>query len=109
MPASHSIREDVLSKLQAHLPELRDRYHIEIIGIFGSVARGDDTPDSDVDIFYRIVSGKEDYNIYLDLYDYLEILFSRKVDLVPLDNMQPYFKKYVEPDMIYARAKAAQV
>ena len=35
-----SIRKPVLTKLEAHLPELQDRFGIEKIGIFGSVARG---------------------------------------------------------------------
>lgn len=38
MTAYVSIREEVLEKLQSHLPELQKRFGIETIGIFGSVA-----------------------------------------------------------------------
>ncbi len=52
MTESQSIKEDVLAKLKVHLPELRERFGIETIGIFGSVSRGEDRPESDVDVLY---------------------------------------------------------
>lgn len=53
MPEYTSIKEDVLKKLEANLPEMRERFGIETIGIFGSVSRGEDTPRSDIDILYK--------------------------------------------------------
>lgn len=53
MAEYQSIKSDVLSKLEAHLPEIRERFGIETLGLFGSVSRGEDTSDSDVDILYR--------------------------------------------------------
>lgn len=53
MPEYTSIKEDVLKKLEANLPEMRERFGIETIGIFGSVSRGEDTPRSDIDSLYK--------------------------------------------------------
>lgn len=53
MPEYTSIKEDVLKKLEANLPEMRERFGIETIGIFGSVSRGEDTPRSAIDILYK--------------------------------------------------------
>ncbi len=47
-----SIRDDVFRKLERELPYLQKEFDIETIGIFGSVSRGEDTPESDVDVFY---------------------------------------------------------
>lgn len=96
-----SIKEDVLKKLEVNLPEIRERFGIETIGIFGSVARGEDTPESDVDVLYRFYPNRIDYFAFLDLADYLKDLFGRKVDLVSLDDLRPLFRKYAEPDMIF--------
>lgn len=53
-----SIKEDVLRKIEANFPEIRECFGIETLGIFGSVARGEDTPESDVDVLYTYQEGK---------------------------------------------------
>ena len=53
-----SIKEDVLAKLKENLPEIRERFFVDIIGIFGSVSRGEDTAESDVDVLYTFSEGK---------------------------------------------------
>jgi uncharacterized protein len=42
--------DDILRKLKAVEPELRRRYPIRALGVFGSYARGEQRPDSDVDV-----------------------------------------------------------
>ena len=42
--------EDIRAILRLHSPELCEQFHISSIAVFGSVARGDQTPSSDVDI-----------------------------------------------------------
>ena len=95
-----SIKEDILSKLKENLPEIRERFFIDTLGIFGSVSWGEDTAESDVDVLYRFLEGGCSYDAFLDLADYLEELFQRKVDLVSLDFIDQYVKPYVEKDMI---------
>ena len=95
-----SIKKDVLLKLEEHLPEIRDRFGIETLGIFGSVARGEDTPESDVDIFYKFDPERISYASYLDFYDFLENLLERKIELVALDSMPGRFRKAIDEDMI---------
>ena len=105
-----SIKEDVLKKLESKFPELRNRFSVEVIGIFGSVSRGEDTADSDIDVIYNFEKGKGSYDTLLDLADYLEDLFQRKVDLVSLSYLSPHVKPYVEPEMIlFNSAEAASV
>lgn len=45
-----SIRSQVLATLAGHLPALRTSFGVASISLFGSVARSDDRPDSDVDL-----------------------------------------------------------
>lgn len=74
-------RETVLERLRAALPSLRERYAIDSLSLFGSVARGDDGPDSDVDL---TVSFREtpDLWAFIDLKDDLAAIVGRRVDLV---------------------------
>ncbi|MDO5846145.1 MAG: nucleotidyltransferase family protein [Methanocorpusculum sp.] len=95
-----SIKEDVLKKLEANLLEIRERFGIERIGIFGSVARGDDTPDSDVDILISFKEGQVIFANLVSLGDYLEELFGRSVDVLTEDGISKYMRPYIEPEVI---------
>lgn len=95
-----SIRDEVLRKLERELPYLQKEFDIETIGIFGSVSRGEDTPDSDVDVLYTFKHGAIGIRKFLDLADFLEDLFGRKVELVSEKYLSPYIRPYVEADVI---------
>ena len=95
-----SIKDDVLKKLEENLSEIRERFGIETIGLFGSVSRGEDTPDSDVDILYTFRKGESTLSNLLNLGEYLESLFSRKVDLVAKDWISPYIRSEIIAEVI---------
>lgn len=95
-----SIKEEVLKKLEANLPEIRERFGIETIGIFGSVSRGEDLPSSDVDVLYTFRPGELTLANLVNLGDYLEELFGRKVDLVAERALSPYIRSEVMAGVI---------
>ena len=101
MPAYVSIKEEVFSKLVANLPEIRERFGIETIGIFGSVARGEDTPESDIDVMISFLPFRTNYHNLLGLNHFLMDLFGRNVDVVTINGISPYIKPYVESDIIW--------
>jgi predicted nucleotidyltransferase len=70
--------------LHDQIAELCRRYGIVELSVFGSVARGEDHPDSDVDLLY--VSAPDSTSSLWELWelrDELAQLLGRKVDLVP--------------------------
>lgn len=102
-----SIKDDVLRKLEEHMPVIRERFGIETIGIFGSVSRGEDTKDSDIDILYKYSTPLVTLNQLMGLKEYLEDLFGREVDLVGLKWIEPSIRPYIEADMILFGMEAA--
>ncbi|HJJ31112.1 MAG TPA: nucleotidyltransferase family protein [Methanocorpusculum sp.] len=103
-----SIRKPVMEKLEANLPELQRRFGVADIAVFGSVARGEDTADSDVDILYRFADDNQVTTaLFFEFAAYLETLFGRKTDLVSFDYIDPYIRPYVEKDMLICGAKPA--
>ena len=106
MPPYSSIKQDVLAKLEKHLPEIQERFGIETIGIFGSVSRGEDTPDSDIDILYTFQPGKATLANLTGLHDHLEQLFNRKIDLVSRKWISPILRPTIEQDAIICSTKA---
>ena len=79
--------------------ELRRKYKISRIGIFGSFSRNEATKESDVDI---LVEFSEPIGLdFVLLAEELEFLLGNKVDLVSSKAVKPRLKKYIEEDLIY--------
>jgi predicted nucleotidyltransferase len=81
---------------------LRQHYSVTRIGIFGSFVRGEERPESDVDILVEFKEGQETFDNYVDLKFYLEDLFQRKVDLVISDTLKPRLRDPVLTEVVYA-------
>lgn len=92
-----SIKEEVLRKLEEHLPEIRERFFIETLG---SVSRGEDAPESDVDVLYDFRDGKGNMHTFSDFTQYIEELLGRDADFVSLKWISPRLRSYIEKDMI---------
>lgn len=95
-----SIKDDVLKKLEEHLLEIQERFGIEYLGLFGSVARGEDTIDSDIDILYAFYPDRISYDALFSLHEYLEGLLDRRIELVSEKCMTPQLRRFVETDVI---------
>lgn len=91
-------REEVLITLRKHKPELQKKYPLANIELFGSYARNEQTPESDVDI---MVEFNEPVGIeFVDLLIDLETILGRPVDLITKKSLRPRLKPYIEPDLI---------
>jgi hypothetical protein len=73
--------EEIKTILQQHKEELRAKYKVREIGVFGSYVRGQQKKQSDIDILveFEVVPGLLKF---IELEDYLSELLGIKVDLV---------------------------
>lgn len=87
----------VLETLQNNLPTLKAKYPLLSLGIFGSYSRGEETPNSDLDVFYEALP-----NTFLNLYSYIDL----KNDLAELTHLKIDLvnKKYINP-VVWLKAK----
>ena len=95
-------RQEILATLRENQTALRAR-GVSHAALFGSRARGDNRPDSDIDIMIEVdpAAGIGVYE-YVALKDYIAALFDRPVDVVNRDGLKPYVKPAVTTDAIYA-------
>jgi predicted nucleotidyltransferase len=95
-------RNNILALLDGFLPYATSRYGITRLGVFGSVARGEQTDDSDVDICYE---GRALSLLTMDLLQReLEELLGCKVDTVRVrDNMNPILRDRIRKEGVYVR------
>ena len=91
-----------LALLRQSEPELKKRFGVAKIGIFGSYVRGEERPDSDVDVLVMFRKGEETFDNYMDCKFFLEDLFNRKVDLVMKGAIKKRLKPYIVREVVYA-------
>lgn len=73
--------DDVTSILEDHQDELRERFGVRILSVFGSAARGELSSGSDVDLYVEF-DGTTTFDRFMGLKLFLEDLLDRPVDLV---------------------------
>ncbi len=74
------------------------QYGVSYAAVFGSVARGEDRPESDVDILVRL--GRPTGMVgYMRLIENLEAALKRKVDLVTEQSLNEHLQPYVTRDL----------
>lgn len=95
---------DYLDTIRVHYDELRDVYHIQRIGIFGSTARGEQTPTSDVDVLVSFSDPPSMFR-FLELERRLSELLKRPVDLVSERALKPRLRESILEDVIYAETE----
>ncbi len=71
---------------------------VAMLGIFGSVARGEDTPNSDVDLLVRL-SKPVGFAEFIALEDTFKEIFGRNVDLATESSLHPLIRKNVLADL----------
>ena len=101
-------QKDIAMKTTAEIIEiLRDykarsaeKYGIETLGLFGSVARGEQNEKSDIDVFIRLK--KPDFFVRMAIKEELEHLFHTEIDLVPIfETMRMLLRNNIKQDAIY--------
>ena len=86
--------ESVLNRLRATC----QAKNIAMLGIFGSVARGEDTPNSDVDLLVRL-NKPVGFVEFIALEDTFKEILGRNVDLATESSLHPLIRKNVLADL----------
>jgi predicted nucleotidyltransferase len=90
---------EIKKVLEQLKPELARKFHVQTIGLFGSIVRDDYSLSSDIDI---IVDFDRPIGIeFVDLADYMEKRLQKKVDLVSRQGVKDKYFKAIEREIIY--------
>ncbi len=90
---------NLLTQKREEIISLAAKYDAVNVRIFGSVARGDDRPDSDIDF---LVDVQRQWSLFdhIGLMQDLEDLLGRKVDLLPADNIRDFCRDRILTEAI---------
>jgi predicted nucleotidyltransferase len=92
--------EAILQTLRAHLPELRERYHVKSLGVFGSYVYGAQRKRSDVDILVEFEEVPTLFSLAA-LQRELSYLVGVKVDLVMRSTLKPAIGQRILSEVVY--------
>ena len=94
------VLQDCIEKLSAFKREFGRQYGITKLGIFGSVARQENTEDSDIDIVVEVE--KPTLSLMYELREMLKSIFKCEVDLVRFrSTLRPLVRSNILNDVVY--------
>jgi hypothetical protein len=101
------MNKEVMNKISLIKNKYKDEGFI-ILGVFGSYARGEETPESDIDIlyemtdnFYKKYPGWSVFPVIEDINKDIEKTLGKKIDLTDKNALRNTGKKYILPEVKY--------
>jgi uncharacterized protein len=95
-------RKEIIARLKENEGALR-RQGVAHVALFGSRARGDNRPDSDIDIMIEIAPEfPMDVFQYIDIVHSIEDMFPLRVDVSNREVQRPHVRPSAEREAIYA-------
>jgi predicted nucleotidyltransferase len=95
-----SSRQHILASLKNLKKEVAKEYSVKTIGVFGSVARDEQTGQSDIDLLVEF-SKPVGFITFMRLENFLSERLGNKVDLVTSDSLKPVIRQDVLSEVIY--------
>ncbi|MGA9100116.1 MAG: nucleotidyltransferase family protein [Methanotrichaceae archaeon] len=90
----------VIDILRSHEQEIKERFAVKRIGLFGSFVRGEETETSDIDILVEFEDPT--FRNFMNLAFFLEDLFGRRVDLLTPEGISQRIRPFVEKEVVWA-------
>ncbi len=93
-------KQEIFQRLRESQSLLKD-FGAKRVGLFGSFARGTQSPTSDVDILIEFEEGQKSFDHFINLALILEDLLQRKVELVTPASLSPHIGPHILSEVDY--------
>lgn len=92
--------DEIRAIIEANRADLRNRFMVGSIGVFGSCVRGEQSEGSDIDVLVEF-DGDVSMFEFMDLQEHLAALLGARVDLVTKNALKPYIGKRILEEVQY--------
>jgi uncharacterized protein len=92
--------QETVEMLSARMPEIRTRFSVRELAIFGSVARNEARSESNVDVLVEFTD-RPTFDNYMGLKLHLEELFAANVDLAIRSDLRPSLRPRIEQEAVH--------
>jgi hypothetical protein len=93
-------RASIIDRIRRHQIEIQSRFGVSSISLFGSAARDEVRPDSDIDVLVDFEGGPT-FDRYFGLKFFLEDALGRSVDLVTPPMLKPRLRKNIAAELVH--------
>lgn len=94
-------KQDIFSLLEQNRSRLK-ALGVEKIGLFGSFLRGEQQPDSDIDLLVQFEPGQKTFDNFMELSFFLEEVLQHRTELVTVESLSPYLGPHILREVEYA-------
>jgi uncharacterized protein len=98
-------KQDIMNVLDQNRSRLRS-LGVRRIGLFGSFVRGEQRPDSDIDLLVEFDPGQKTFDTFMDLSLYLEEILQHSIELITVESLSPYIGPHILKEVEYAALAA---
>jgi predicted nucleotidyltransferase len=96
-------REAILDFIRQNREYLSTHFHVRKIGLFGSFARGEQRPESDIDLIVEFEENTPDlFELKNELREFFGKRFHRKVNVARENYLKPYVRERVLSEVVYS-------
>ena len=93
-------KSNIMALLKRNQARIR-AFGVKRIGLFGSFAREEQGPDSDLDLLVEFSPGHKTFDNFMHLSFFLNDLFQRRVELVTQESLSPYIGPHIASEVEY--------
>jgi len=93
-------KENVLELIRSNQDKIRS-YGVRKLGLFGSFVRGEQKPESDIDLLVEFQQDKKSFDNFIQLAFFLEEILERRVELITIDALSPYIGPHIIKEVEY--------
>jgi uncharacterized protein len=95
-------KENILDFIQRNREYLSAHFHVRKIGLFGSFARGEQRPESDIDLVVEFEENTPDlFDLKAELREYFGRRFHREVDVAREKYLKSYARDEIFSEVVY--------
>lgn len=94
-------KKGIIFYLKRNKQFFKEKFGITHIGVFGSVVRGEQNTQSDIDIIIEMEKDKKDIHNFLNFKRFLESQLGVEIDMGLENNIKPLIKEEIETEVIY--------
>ena len=96
-------KDQILTFLSQNKKLFHDKFHIVRIGLFGSYARGEQRPESDIDLLVEFEENTQDlYELKIKIKDFFQTQLGIEVDICREKYIKPRIKGSILKETVYA-------
>jgi predicted nucleotidyltransferase len=105
MESSIQTKEDIFRLIRENEAKIRS-LGVRRIGLFGSFVRGEQRPESDVDLLVDFEPLRKTFDHFMELSFFLEEALKRRIELVTMEAISPHLKPHILSEVEYASLAA---